>query len=88
MVWEDGAAGPRVVTVEVMCIDEPGLLANMSKAISGAGVNISRAQVHSVPDNKAVNTFDVVVSNVDQLNRVMRSLGKVRGVMKVARARG
>ena len=88
VVWEDGASGPRPVTVEVMCIDEPGLLANMSKAISSAGVNISRAQVHSVPDKKAVNTFEVVVSSVDQLNRVIRSLGKVRGVMKVARARG
>jgi len=88
VVWEDGAAGPRPVTVEVMCIDEPGLLAAMSKAISSTGVNISRAHVRSVPDKKAVNTFEVVVSSAEQLNRVIRSLGKVRGVMKVGRARG
>ena len=87
-VWENGALAPRSVTVEVMCVDEPGLLAAISKAISSAGVNISRAQVRSVPDKKAVNTFEVVVSSADQLNRVIRSLGKVRGVMKVARARG
>jgi guanosine-3',5'-bis(diphosphate) 3'-pyrophosphohydrolase len=87
VVWEDGASGPRPVTVEVMCIDEPGLLAAMSKAISAAGVNISRAHVRSVPDKKAVNTFEVLVSSADQLNRVIRSLGKVRGVMKVGRAR-
>jgi GTP diphosphokinase / guanosine-3',5'-bis(diphosphate) 3'-diphosphatase len=87
-VWEDGAAGSRPVTVEVMCVDEPGLLAAISKAISAVGVNISRAQVRSVPDKKALNTFEVVVSSADQLNRVIRSLGKVRGVMKVARARG
>ncbi|MFN8626297.1 MAG: bifunctional (p)ppGpp synthetase/guanosine-3',5'-bis(diphosphate) 3'-pyrophosphohydrolase [Candidatus Binatia bacterium] len=88
VVWEDGAAGLRPVTVEVMCIDEPGLLAAMSKAISAAGVNISRAHVRSVPDKKAVNTFEVLVSSADQLNRVIRSIGKVRGVMKVGRARG
>jgi len=88
VVWDEGVATPRPVTVEVMCVDEPGLLANMSKAISGAGVNISRAQMHSVPDKKAVNSFEVMVNHVDQLNRVIRSLGKVRGVMKVARARG
>ena len=87
-VWEEGAAGPRPVTVEVMCVDEPGLLAAISKAISSAGVNISRAQVRSVPDKKALNTFEVLVNSADQLNRVIRSLGKVRGVMKVARARG
>jgi GTP pyrophosphokinase len=51
-------------------------------------VNISRAHVRSVADKKAVNTFEVVVSSADQLNRVIRSIGKVRGVMKVARARG
>jgi GTP diphosphokinase / guanosine-3',5'-bis(diphosphate) 3'-diphosphatase len=88
VVWDDGASGPRPVTVEVMCIDEPGLLAAMSKAISAAGVNISRAHVRSVPDKKAVNTFEVLVSSADQLNRVIRSIGKVRGVMKVGRARG
>ncbi len=87
-VWEDGAVAPRAVTVEVICVDEPGLLAAISKAISSAGVNISRAQVRSVPDKKALNTFEVVVGSADQLNRVIRSLGKVRGVMKVARARG
>ncbi len=87
-VWENGAVSARPVMLEVMCIDEPGLLAAISKAISAAGVNISRAQVRSVPDKKAVNTFEVVVSSADQLNRVIRSLGKVRGVMKVARARG
>ena len=87
-VWEDGAAGARPVTVEVMCIDEPGLLAAISKAISSVGVNITRAQVRSVEDKKAVNTFEVMVSSADQLNRVIRALGKVRGVMKVARARG
>ena len=88
VVWDDGPMAPRPVTVEVMCIDEPGLLAAISKAISSAGINISRAHVRSVPDKKALNTFEVVVSSADQLNRVVRSIGRVRGVMRVARARG
>ena len=86
--WEADASGPRQVNLEVMCIDEPGLLANMSKAIGNVGVNISRAEVQSVPDKKAINRFEVVVNHVDQLNRVMRAIGKVRGVMKVGRTRG
>src|SRR5205814_10382563 len=43
--WEDGKGTPRPVRVEVTCIDQPGLLAAMSKAISSAGINITRAQV-------------------------------------------
>jgi GTP pyrophosphokinase len=87
VAWENGAAAPRAVPVEVVCIDEPGLLAGITKAISSAGVNISRAQVRSTPDKHAVNSFDLMVSSADQLNRVMRAVGKVRGVMKVSRAR-
>jgi (p)ppGpp synthase/HD superfamily hydrolase len=59
----------------------------MSKAISSTGVNISRAQVRSAVDGRATNTFEIVVNGVDELNRVMRAIGKVRGVMKVGRVR-
>jgi len=86
--WEANASGPRQVSLQVMCVDQPGMLANISKAISTADVNISRAEVQSVPDKKAINRFEVVVNHVDQLNRVMRAIGKVRGVMKVTRTHG
>jgi GTP pyrophosphokinase len=87
VVWEDGKGSPRSVKVEVVCVDRPGLLAAMSKAISSAGINIARAQVHAVGDRKAQNTFEVMVTSIDELNRVMRNLGRVRGVMKVGRVR-
>jgi GTP pyrophosphokinase len=85
--WDDGKVAPRAVRVEVTCVDRPGLLAAMSKAISSAGVNISHAQVHALGDKKAQNTFDVMVASADELGRVMRNLGRVRGVMRVARVR-
>jgi len=85
--WEDGKGTPRPVRVEVTCVDQPGLLAAMSKAISSAGINITRAQVHALGDHKAQNVFELMVASADELNRVMRSLGRVRGVMKVARVR-
>ena len=85
--WEDGKGTPRAVRVEVTCVDRPGLLAAMSKAISSAGINITRAQVHALGDRKAQNVFEVMVGSAEELNRVMRNLGRVRGVMKVARVR-
>ena len=70
-----------------MCIDEPGLLAAISKAISSAGTNITRAQVHAAGERQAANTFELMVTTLDELNRVMRNLGRVRGVTKVHRVR-
>ncbi len=86
--WDNGKNDmPRPVKIEVTCVDRPGLLAAMSKAISSTGINIARAQVHAMGDHKAQNTFELMVGNMDELNSVMRNLGRVRGVMKVHRVR-
>jgi GTP pyrophosphokinase len=85
--WDTVPGHFRPVQIEVVGIDSPGLLAAMSRAIASAGVNITGAQVRTVPDKRALNTFEVMVDNVDSLNRVMRGLGKVKGVMKVSRVR-
>jgi guanosine-3',5'-bis(diphosphate) 3'-pyrophosphohydrolase len=85
--WENAEIAPRAVKLEVTCVDRPGLLAAMSQAISSAGINISRAEVNAVGDRKAQNRFEVMVKSLEDLNHVMRNLGRVRGVMKVTRVR-
>jgi GTP pyrophosphokinase len=87
VAWDPSDGHHRPVQIEVTGVDAPGLLAAMSKAISSAGINITRAEVRTGIDKKAVNLFEVMVDSVDALNRVMRGLGKVKGVMKVQRVR-
>jgi GTP diphosphokinase / guanosine-3',5'-bis(diphosphate) 3'-diphosphatase len=87
VAWDPADGHVRPVEIEVTGVDAPGLLAAMSKAISSNGVNISRAEVRTGIDKKAVNVFEVMVDSVDALNRVMRGLGKVKGVMRVQRVR-
>jgi len=86
--WDGSTGNFRPVLIEVMCVDQPGLLAALSKAITSAGANISKAQVRTLSDKKALNTFEVMVDSLDALNRVIRGLGKVRGVLRVHRVRG
>ena len=88
VVWDGKADSLRPVRLEVMCIDQPGLLAAISRAISQTGVNIRKAEARSIADSKALNTFEVMVADVDDLKRVMRNLTRVRGVMRVERLRG
>lgn len=85
--WDNGASHLRPVKVEVLCEDRPGLLAAMSKAISSAGINIANADVRTLLDKRALNVFEVMVGSAHDLNRVMRNLGRVRGVVRVARVR-
>ncbi len=83
--WDAATDYTRPVKLEVLSEDRPGLLANMSKAISTAGLNIASADVRTLTDERALNVFEVLVSGSGDLQRVMRNLERVRGVVKVSR---
>jgi len=86
--WQDGGQTPQPIKIDVSCVDRPGLLAAISAAITGANVNIARAQVRTFEDQKALNTFEVMITDSKQLKRVLANIAKVKGVYKATRARG
>ena len=83
--WDAATDYTRPVKIEVLSEDRPGLLASMSKAISTTGLNIASANVRTLTDERALNMFEILVSSSDDLQRVMRNLERVRGVVKVSR---
>ena len=85
--WQKGANAPRPARIEVVSRDRPRLLADMTQAIASAGVNIERAHVRTV-GNKAMNAFEVTLSSVEDLDRVMRNLRRLSGVQEVRRVIG
>jgi GTP diphosphokinase / guanosine-3',5'-bis(diphosphate) 3'-diphosphatase len=86
VVWKDGDESPRPIRLEVMSIDQPGLLAAMSKTIALAGVNISTAEVKSAGnDGRALSVFELSVGSARQLNGLIHQIAAIDGVMRVAR---
>jgi GTP diphosphokinase / guanosine-3',5'-bis(diphosphate) 3'-diphosphatase len=86
VVWKVGEETPRPIRLEVLCADQPGLLAAMSKAIAAAGVNISTAEVKTTGnDGRALSQFELKVSNATQLNHLMHSIAAIDGVLRVSR---
>ena len=86
--WEESVHAARPVKIEVTCIDQPGLLAAISSAITSAEANIARAQVRTFSSQRAVNTFDVMIKSSEHLKEVLQNISKVSGVYKAVRARG
>lgn len=74
------------VSVRVYCTDKPGLLANISQSFSDSGVNITQAHCLTTDDRRAVNTFEVLVNDLDQLKAAMRKIQQIKGVYRVERA--
>jgi GTP pyrophosphokinase len=86
--WEENLQAPRPVKIEVTCVDQPGLLASISSAITSADANIARAQVRTFSSQRAVNTFEVMIKNSEHLRQVLQNISKVKGVYKAVRGRG
>jgi len=85
--WEDSGQAPRPVKIEVTCVDQPGLLAAISAAITSAEANIARAQIRTSSE-RAINTFEVMIKSSEHLKEVLLNISKVKGVYKAVRARG
>jgi GTP pyrophosphokinase len=85
VAWDVKGDFKRAVTLRVMTSDRPGLLADMSQIFSKKGVNISQANCRVTGDDRAVNTFECTISDLKQLNDLMRSIEKLTGVYSVER---
>lgn len=85
--WNLSADSDRVAKIRIVSVDEPGLLHKMSEAFTDAGINIHTAQIRATKDHKAISMFEVNVKNITHLNRVMKELEAVKGVISVERCK-
>jgi GTP pyrophosphokinase len=83
--WDEDTRMLRPVTVAVISTDRPGILAAISKCFTEFGVNIAQAKCKTTEDRRGINTFQVTVSHVDQLKRVVRALQGIDGVISAER---
>ena len=83
--WDEETRMLRPVAVEVMSTDRPGILAAISKCFTEFGVNIIQAKCKTTEDRRGINTFQVTVSHVDQLKKVVRALQGIDGVTSAER---
>jgi guanosine-3',5'-bis(diphosphate) 3'-pyrophosphohydrolase len=87
--WEDGEPAKRPVRIAVYIgRDRPGLLAEITGAISSRQGNITKADVTVTEDRRGMNHFVVEVEDLKQLQDIMQSIREVRDVINVERVRG
>lgn len=85
--WDSATEGTHAVKVSVLTIDQTGVLANVSSAISECQANISRAEITTREDQKAVLDFVIEVTNTLHLDRTLKAIECVEGVITAKRVR-
>ncbi|RNC68861.1 MAG: bifunctional (p)ppGpp synthetase/guanosine-3',5'-bis(diphosphate) 3'-pyrophosphohydrolase [Desulfuromonadales bacterium] len=85
VAWNRERRSALPVKIMVSCHDQKGILANITLAITNCEANISSASIQSTVDKRGINIFEVDVTDLEHLNRVMNNIMKVSGVTKVER---
>jgi guanosine-3',5'-bis(diphosphate) 3'-pyrophosphohydrolase len=87
VTWGEFKSGAHAVKIAVLTQDKPGILASVSSSISAAEANISHAEVSTNADKQASLNFTIEISDVEHLNRIIKSIASVDGVMDVRRVK-
>ncbi len=87
VTWGNFRLGEHAVKISVRTQDRPGLLANVSSLISAAEANITHAEVTTDKDKQATLNFTIDIKDVEHLNRIIKSIGTVDGVLDVKRVK-
>jgi GTP pyrophosphokinase len=88
-VWAGADPTTRPVRIAVYIgRDRPGLLAEITSAISSRQGNIIKAEITVTEDRKGLNHFVVEVDDLRQLQDIMQAIREVKDIANVERVRG
>jgi GTP pyrophosphokinase len=85
--WDTATPSTHSVKMSIVAVDKTGVLANVSSAIAECHANISRAEIATREDQKAVLDFVVEVSDTSHIDRVLKAIERVEGVITARRMR-
>ena len=86
--WDEERKAPHQVKIRVeIGKDRPGILAEISTAISATNTNITQAEIRVTEERTGVNTFVLEVTNLGQLQAAMQAIQRIDGVVGVERVR-
>lgn len=85
--WDPGQTVPHPIQISVLTVDQPGMLASVSASISSTQTNISHAEIKTTEDKKATLNFVVDILNTAHLEKILKNIQQVKGVLHARRVR-
>jgi guanosine-3',5'-bis(diphosphate) 3'-pyrophosphohydrolase len=83
--WDGVAGGRHPVRIQIVSIDKPGLLADISNALKQAEANVLKASIETTLDQKGLSWFTIEVSDTAHLAKVVSAIKRVKNVLSVNR---
>jgi len=85
--WDKGGdASPYVVRLKIHVADRKGILADVSTRIAGINTNIRDVEATTDPDHRGSIRITVEIADLKHLDRVIKALKSIDGVLAVERS--
>ena len=85
--WSSQTKESYSADVEIRAIDRKGLLAEVTSIINESKINISSFHCRITKDKMAIINFILDITDIEQLNKLIRKFRRIEGVVDVFRAK-
>ena len=85
--WNVGKDQSFMVKLEVLVEDRKNMLRDITQAISDADTNVRGAEIKG-EEITSTGSFIIEVKNINHLNRTLKKIKKVKGVIQIERSKG
>ena len=83
--WEDEIHESFLSTLQIICIDRTGFLADVTRELSNMRIFITMLNSREMKDNQAMVTVTIEINNMDHLRSVMAHLAQINGIVSITR---
>jgi GTP pyrophosphokinase len=81
--WDDNVKCKRTASITTLTEDRPGILKEITSALSDMGINIIEFSAKKATDEKAKQNFTIEVSDSEELKKVCTKLNNIQGIYLV-----
>lgn len=85
--WQREAGGTHSGELQIICTNQPGMLAEIGSTCKLTGINVTKMEAHTMDEDRAQLKLEVSVTDVNELSNLMRNLEKIQGIIRVDRLR-
>ena len=83
--WEEEVHESFLSTLQIICIDRTGFLADVTKELSNMHIFITMLNSREIKNNQAMVTVTIEINNMDHLRSVMSHLAQINGIVSITR---
>jgi len=83
--WDGHSQELYPANIQVVTLDRPGLLADITSALKSADVNVTKASVVTTAEQRGIANFTIQVTDQHHLDKVFGALKRLKEVISVRR---